>query len=79
MITREGTQETSNVEFISGVMVWTSSSETEGSIDPEYLLSLTEQNEAIERATVLQLPNVTNHRFLDKRPNFPRRSDIEWV
>ncbi|KAJ7790444.1 hypothetical protein B0H14DRAFT_3501611 [Mycena olivaceomarginata] len=77
MITREGTQETSSVEFVSGATVWTSTSETEGRLQPDYLLSLADRNEAIEQATTSQLPGISQLRFLDQRPIYPRRGDIE--
>jgi hypothetical protein len=77
MITHEGTQETSNVEFISGTTVWTSTSAIEGVIQPEYLLLLIARNEAVERAAVVRLLGITHHHFLDKRPIYPRQADIE--
>jgi hypothetical protein len=51
MITREGTQETSSVEFTSGTTVWVSTSDKEGNLLPEYLLSLADRNEALQQAT----------------------------
>jgi hypothetical protein len=56
MITREGTQEASNVEFISGATVWISTSNADGRIQPDYLASLVARNEAVEAATVSRLP-----------------------
>jgi hypothetical protein len=55
MITREGTQETSNVEFTSGKTVWTLTNATEGYIQPDYLLSLASRNKAVERAAIIWL------------------------
>jgi hypothetical protein len=60
MITREGTQETSSVEFVSATTVWESTSDSEGYIQPDYLLSLAARNEAVEQATASHLPLVSH-------------------
>jgi hypothetical protein len=79
MITREGTQETSSVEFVSATTVWESTSNSEGYIQPDYLLSLAARNEAVEQATASRLPHVTHHRFLDRCPIYPHLTDIEQL
>jgi hypothetical protein len=79
MITREGTQESSSVEFVSGATIWTSTSDSEGEIQTDYLASLADRNDAIERAMVARLPQVTQPRFLDRRPIHPCRADIECL
>ncbi|KAJ7863761.1 hypothetical protein B0H14DRAFT_3443855 [Mycena olivaceomarginata] len=66
-----------SVEFVSGATVWVSTSEEEGNLQPEYLLSLADRNEALQQATVQLLPKVRERRYLDKRPIFPQRSDVE--
>jgi hypothetical protein len=52
-------------------------SDSEGYIQPDYLLSLAARNEAVEQATASHLPLVSHHRFLDRRPIYPRSADIE--
>ncbi|KAJ7848462.1 hypothetical protein B0H14DRAFT_3453092 [Mycena olivaceomarginata] len=66
------------VEFVSGAKVWVSTSEEEGNLQPEYLLSLADRNEALQQATVQLLPKVRERRYLDKRPIFPQRSDVDY-